>query len=198
MNTTQIKNVIDSFRVDKRIIADHLEMSHGTLNSIVEGKATISFDIVEKFTEKLNVNSAYLFGQSEDMFMDPDFKPEKMFPERKVPRVSDIKKGINPDVCNRVRKIRRDMDLTQTEFAEKMKSERHIQSSIENYRQNPTMYYLQLLRNNLGVNLNYVVTGLGSPFKVSEEVSSDEVDELKKRLAKAEALNDFLLKEQKD
>lgn len=187
------KELIDTFEVDRRVIADHLGMSHGTITGLIEGTSQFSEEVVKKLTEKFPINVGYLFQLSQDMWTDPSFKPEEVFPKSKIKRVTEIKKGINPTVCDRVKMVRKDQDFTQHDFATEIQIERHIQTSIENYRQNPTVEYMALLNLRFGVNLNYIITGIGPMYLGSKEgVSQDDYHKMEHELSQAKVMIDLL------
>lgn len=196
MINERFKEIIDSFDADYRVIAESIGTSHGVLRKIINGNLDIPGDIVEALVKIVPINLEYLFTGNGNPFTDDQFDPKKFFnsDERKYGKISKISKGISPEVCDRVRMIRKDQDLTQKDFADEVQCERHIQAAIENYRQNPTVQYMQLLWNRYAVNLNYLITGIGARYVgESNQFDMDEFNNIKSELRQAKVMISVLM-----
>lgn len=85
-------------------------------------------------------------------------------------------------VRNRIKKIRKDADMTQTEFGKEIRATRDIVATYENGRVIPDKSMLELICIKFNVNPEWLETGEGKPYK------EGVIPELVKALRNAPAL----------
>lgn len=83
---------------------------------------------------------------------------------------------------NRIKKIRKDADMTQTEFGKEIRATRDIVATYENGRVIPDKSMLELICIKFNVNPEWLETGEGKPYK------EGVIPELVKALRNAPAL----------
>ena len=103
-----------------------------------------------------------------------------------------IRKEVNPKLNERLKKLRKTLDLTQQEFADKIGSKRNTIAKYETNTNAPSAAVISLICREFNVNEDWLRTGTGEMFielTKEEEIASfiggilrDEDDSFKKRL----------------
>jgi transcriptional regulator with XRE-family HTH domain len=196
MMKQHLKEMVGSFGLgdDLRPIAETLRMSEVMLKRLINGRKPVDETFLSKLKEAFPVNINYIFNGEGSLWTDESFDPQSYF-AKKEGGGHKLRKGINPSVCERVRMIRKELNLTQAELAYEIKTERHIVSSIESERQNPTIEFMFLLWDAFSVNLNYVVTGVGQRYlgkseAIDQESYNQAIKDLKQSKTMIEILTD--------
>ena len=71
---------------------------------------------------------------------------------------------IDIELCNRVAKVRKMLDLTQVEFANKTSASRSLIAQIEKHHSEPSKKLISNIVMNLNINANWLLTGKGEMF----------------------------------
>ena len=79
------------------------------------------------------------------------------------------------NIGNRIKKLRKELDLTQTEFGAKIGSVQNTITGYENGRRNPSAPVITLICEKFGVNEEWLRTGEGEMFK---STPSDALEQL--------------------
>lgn len=79
------------------------------------------------------------------------------------------------NIGNRIKRIRRELNLTQTEFAARIGSVQNTVTGYENGRRNPSSPVISLICREFNVNEQWLRTGEGEMFKVAP---TDILDQL--------------------
>lgn len=82
------------------------------------------------------------------------------------------------DISNRIKLIRKEKNLTQTDFGKLIGVTKQAISNIEGGYSNPSLELLSQLFKNFYVNLNWLITGEGEMFNTQQpSVSDDELEQ---------------------
>jgi len=79
-------------------------------------------------------------------------------------------------VGQRLRGVRKALDLTMDQMIEKAKISKSMISDVEKGRKKPSTIYLNILIKDFNVDLNYVFTGEGNIFKDNQKVMVLDAD----------------------
>ena len=94
---------------------------------------------------------------------------------------SKLSSSVNKEICDRVFHLRSRMEETQLSFAEKLECVRWSITAIEGGRQNPSLAFIQKLKETYNVNLDWLLMGKGDMFSQQYSLdNSDAVEALKK------------------
>ena len=86
-------------------------------------------------------------------------------------------------ISERVKILRKELKLSQTEFAEKLSVSRDVINNIENNRAELKEHFIKFMCKEFDVNENWLRTGEGEMFKIDRET---EIAKLTKQLLKEE------------
>ena len=86
-------------------------------------------------------------------------------------------------INERVKILRKELKLSQTEFAEKLSVSRDVINNIENNRAELKEHFIKFMCKEFDVNENWLRTGEGEMFKIDRET---EIAKLTKQLLKEE------------
>lgn len=79
--------------------------------------------------------------------------------KRFYPKNPNIKNKIDPELCNRFRQIRKDLNLSQPEFAEILGTTRVAINAIEHHIYNPGLDLLRLIHWKYKLPYAYIIDG---------------------------------------
>ena len=78
------------------------------------------------------------------------------------------------NIKDRIKKLRRELDLTQTEFAKKIGTKQSTITGYENGLRTPSGLAVSSICKAFGVNEKWLLDGTGDMFAKSEEISLDD------------------------
>ena len=169
--------VMDLLDTNTRQISDLLSLSVGTINAYVNKHKPQ--EITEEFAERLLqimpfLNIEYIIN-GKDFSRDMEIKPFKRRPNKKEKELFKVPKtkqnsGIDLGICHRMWIVRDSRFETQQFFADSLGFERYIISSIEGFRQKPSLHHLIEMRRRLGINEWWIMTGEGDMYVHSKIV----------------------------
>ena len=180
--------VMKALNTNERIISKLLKTSVSGVSSFTDRlnpkKMTVDFisklELIIPFLDK-----DYLMYGEVPMFKRKPTDVEVEIFAKIFGMASSIKQGINRDVCRRVHFVRIKLGDTQLTFADKLNCERHIVASTEGGRQSPTTWFLEALRRNLNVSLDYIIMGEGDMFN-RPDIDQTESFRLREKIATLE------------
>lgn len=79
---------------------------------------------------------------------------------------------------NRIKDIRKALDLTQTEFAQRIGIKQNSLANIEIGRRNASNQVVTSICREFGVNLDYLLHGTGPMFAPKEATALDRIDQI--------------------
>lgn len=87
-----------------------------------------------------------------------------------------------PNIAQRLKEIRIEKRMTQAELGEKLGIKRQAIANIEAEKNNPSIEFISKLIENLNVNANWLIAGIGEPFNVPafEEVEDEFTAKVRK------------------
>lgn len=86
-------------------------------------------------------------------------KPVVSEGKRFYPKNPNIKNKVDPELCKRFRQIRKDLNLTQPEFAEALGTTRVAINAIEHHVYNPGLDFLRTIRRKYNIPYDYIIDG---------------------------------------
>ena len=90
---------------------------------------------------------------------------------------------MNKDICDRVFHLRSRLEETQLSFAEKLGVVRWSVTAIEGGRQNPSLAFIQKLKEVFNVSLDWLLMEQGDMFtQQGSQVNNGKVEELTKEI----------------
>ena len=96
---------------------------------------------------------------------------------------SKLSSSVNKDICDRVFHLRSRLKETQLSFAEKLGVVRWSVTAIEGGRQNPSLAFIQKLKEVFNVSLDWLLMEQGDMFtQESSQANNDKVEELTKEI----------------
>ena len=90
---------------------------------------------------------------------------------------SKLSSSVNKDICDRVFHLRSRLEETQLSFAEKLGVVRWSVTAIEGGRQNPSLAFIQKLKETYNVNLDWLLMGKGDMFAKEYSLDNSETVE---------------------
>ena len=90
---------------------------------------------------------------------------------------SKLSSSVNKEICDRVFHLRSRMEETQLSFAEKLECVRWSITAIEGGRQNPSLAFIQKLKETYNVNLDWLLMGKGDMFAKEYSLDNSETVE---------------------
>ena len=150
----------------------------------------MTFEFADRFLECLPfVNKEYFIkgfddkGMSLKMFSRALTKDEKKKFKKTYGTASKLSSSVNKDICDRVFHLRSRLEETQLSFAEKLGVVRWSVTAIEGGRQNPSLAFIQKLKEVFNVSLDWLLMEQGDMFtQESSQANNDKVEELTKEI----------------
>jgi transcriptional regulator with XRE-family HTH domain len=191
MNDRLVK-IMKELEINDVILGDITLYDPAAIRRFVSGKKSMDVKFIEKLLEVIpGINEDYLLKGvgdilNEDVDLQDVLESHRKYSEEKM------KRGVFPEVCDRVRVVRIHLNLSQGELAKEIKAERHTVAGIENYRQNPSPAFSGLLRKKYKIDLNWLFTGEGKMISGNEV--EDNTKELSQRIDELQSINKSLLR----
>jgi len=170
-----------------RVLANLTGSSVGTFNNLISEHKPTKMNMehikkLKKVIEFLNVDfimyGSNHGGKPYDPFTRQLTQKDK---DKFKPKKSKAQRGIDRDLCYRVKQIRLKGDDTQGSFAEKLGVERYVISSIEGARQNPTIDFIKLVKRKFNVDPWWLMSGEGEMTISYGKGDQAELHKLRKR-----------------
>lgn len=141
-----------------RLIGSRVE----TVEAICSGKTSPQVSFLNNFSEAFPVNKAWLqMGTGESPFTTDDLGPHMFNPKVGLAK---NKEYTDEKFVERLKFVRAETGLTQSQFAIKCEVSRDIVSAVENARQSAPLYYIKALANQFHVNLHWLIMGVGDMY----------------------------------
>ena len=184
-----------------RVLSNLTGSSVGTFNNLIsENKPTkMNMEHVKKLKKEIDFLNVDFIMYGSDPNTGKPFKPftrnlTKEDKDKFKPKKTKAHKGIDRDMCYRIKSIRLQLDDTQGSFADKLGVERYVVSSIEGARQNPTIHFLILLKRKCRVDPWWVISGEGHMKLSYDKGDQSELYKLRERCEELERNNSSLQK----
>ena len=118
----------------------------------------MTFEFSDRFLQALPfVNKEYF---TKGYTKQPSKSDRKQF-KKTYGTASKLSSSVNKEICDRVFHLRSRMEETQLSFAEKLECVRWSITAIEGGRQNPSLAFIQKLKETYNVNLDWLLMGKG-------------------------------------
>jgi transcriptional regulator with XRE-family HTH domain len=174
----RVNQVLTTFGLNEQKIGQLTKRSQGVIYGYMLGKEEIPDEFIREVLTSVKQLREPWFRYGEGKMSDT---PIEMLSSTKD---YVIKRGVHTCMIDRIVKVRNDLGLSRKELALKMGIKVDTQTSIENYRQNPSLSYLELI-DEAGINPYYILKGKGSRTIDGARINPDVEDELRADLKEA-------------
>lgn len=137
--------------------ASKIGVSRLSINNIVDKGSAPSFTLIDNLCRVFPVSKSWLLTGEGNKFTQDDIS-EYLYKKRRTGEY------VNPEINNRVRIIREDLQLSQTLFASEIRMPRHIIANIENNKQNINVSFVEIISKKFNVNPTWFILGIGNRY----------------------------------
>ena len=154
----RISEIIKSLGISKTEFANTLKVTPAYISKLTNKGAIPSDRLLEDICEKFHVNEDWLRNGTGDMFCPVDRDVEIATFMRPLIDTTPF------SIKDRIKKIRKEFDLTQQEFADRLGVKRGAIANYEIGRNEPTNAIVSLICREFNVNEEWLRNGTGSMF----------------------------------
>ena len=153
----RIKKIRKNFDLTQQEFANKIGISRGNIAAYEIGKNNPSDAVIGLICREFNVSEEWLRYGTDDMFQTVQPPPVRSTTDA-IPSVSSF------EMKDRIKKVRREFNLTQQEFADKLGIKRGAIANYEIGRNEPTRAIISLICREFNVSEEWLRYGIGEMF----------------------------------
>lgn len=153
----RIKELRNTLSLTQQEFADKIGISRGNIAAYEVGKNNPSDAVIGLICREFNINEDWLRNGTHNMFQTVQPSLEGSI-SNAMPSVSSF------DMKDRIKKVRKELDLTQQEFADRLCVKRGAIANYEIGRNEPTCAIISLICREFNVSEEWLRYGIGEMF----------------------------------